>query len=209
MFENIYCDIRDCYKDCSLFAKIFIYARCLIAPFEKIIKYIPEKGIIVDIGCGYGMFANYISTKRKNCKIVGIDFNDKRIAENKKSITNRENIDFFCCDVKDLELTNCDVICIIDLMHHIDFEKQKQLLEECYKKLSKGGLLIFKEIDTTPKWMYYCNILHDSIMDFGNKLHFRNSDEYKKLICERGFKFKQKEIMHKTYLSHYLMIFEV
>lgn len=202
---NIYSEIKQYYINCRLFTKIFIWARCRIAPFEKIIKYIPEKGNVVDIGCGYGMFSNYLSLKRPHCNIFGTDFKKECIDENNKTIGNRKNIKYECIDVKDLKLNSCDVICMIDLMHHIDFNKQEKLLKECYKKLKKGGILIFKEIDTKPLWRISCNTIHDTIMNPGKKLYYKSSEEYCDLLQNIGFVLKKKENMYKAYLSHYLL----
>lgn len=205
MSNNIYNEIKQYYTNCKLFTNLFIWARCRIAPFEKIIKYTPEKGNIIDIGCGYGMFSNYMSLKRPKCNILGIDFNKKRIDENNKTIGNRKNIRYECTDVKNLKLNSCDVICIIDLMHHIDFNKQEELLKECYQKLKKGGKLIFKEIDKKPLWMYLCNTIHDTIMNIGEKIYYRSSEEHCSLLQNIGFIIKEKENMYKTYLPHYLL----
>ena len=56
------------YKNAKPLEKIKIYAR-IIFNFQPIKKhldpYIPNSGTVLDYGCGYGIFANYVKMKNE------------------------------------------------------------------------------------------------------------------------------------------------
>ena len=46
-------------KDGYVYA--FMRIRWWIAYFDKVTEFLPKEGRIVDLGCGYGIFANYMA----------------------------------------------------------------------------------------------------------------------------------------------------
>ncbi len=49
----------------GIITKLFIFLRSIILLIEEVEKYIPEEGLIYDIGCGYGLTSLYIALKSK------------------------------------------------------------------------------------------------------------------------------------------------
>ena len=192
------------YLNCDLWIRFLTLARCLLCPFEKLVKLVPKEGKIADLGCGTGIFANLLSLESNKRSIVGFDENSYVIEAARKTVSNRNNIKFLVRRVDEVELDgDYDVITIIDLLHHIPLEIQEKVLIMSYERIVGGGILLLKEIDKTPKWKYIANIIHDSIRDFGNKLYVRDHREYCKLLQEIGFSVKVI-FMPKAYLPHVL-----
>jgi len=171
--------------------KLYIYLRYIILPFYLIEKYIPKKGKIVDIGCGHGAFSIYLALKEKSREIIGLDFNKKRIESANKAASNLKNVKFYSKDfIKDPAITKTEAIILIDLLHHVPYNTQKDLLEDCFKKIKKGGELIIKDISDKPRWKYYHNYLHDKLLSGQTDLFFIQPKKVKNLLTEVGFRIK-------------------
>jgi len=127
-------------KNLPLAAKVYFKLRPLIIPFETIEEYVPRNGTIVDLGCGFGIFANFLATQSLERKVIGIDLNKKRIQLAKEIFCNVPNLDFVCSNITDTKIPKTNTITAVDVLHHIpSLELQTNLLRECYSVLSEGG----------------------------------------------------------------------
>ena len=194
-------------KNMPLSAKVFFKLRPLIIPFEIIEKHVPKKGTIVDIGCGYGIFANHISKKSKDRKVIGIDLNEKRIEAAKKIFRNESNLEFICSNITNSKIPKTDVITAIDILHHIpDKENQENLLKSCYFVLKNGGVLILKDLDTKPSWKFYWNKIHDFVMTKGEPVLYNSKEEILELLKKSGFVIEKWELFKGYPYAHVLFI---
>ena len=60
----------------SFFTRIRLF---ITAPFDALNKHIPEEGFIVDLGCGYGIFANLLGLLSPKRKILGMDVDGVKV----------------------------------------------------------------------------------------------------------------------------------
>ena len=70
---------------------------------EEIEQYLPHQGDILDLGCGFGLFALYIAARKPNASVIGLDVNARRLqiaraAAQKLGIT---NVEFLQHDLRD------------------------------------------------------------------------------------------------------------
>jgi len=180
-------------KSLPLSAKVYFKLRPLIVPFEIIEKHVPKEGTIVDLGCGFGIFANFLATQSTDRKVIGIDLNEKRILLAKEIFSSSSNLDFVCSNITDTKIPKTDFITAIDVLHHIpSLELQTKLLRECNSVLSKGGRLILKDLDTKPRWKYFWNLIHDYVMTKGEPVLYQNQNSVEELLNKTGFKLEEK-----------------
>ena len=76
------------HKFLTLYNSVFFYLyhllKILLIPYLKIEKKLfLKKGLIIDLGCSYGLLTNILAFFNKNRKLIGLDYNKNRI---KKSI---------------------------------------------------------------------------------------------------------------------------
>src|SRR3989338_9125932 len=109
----------DLYRDGFLFDAMYVYARWYTNDFEYLETVVPKKGRILDIGCGYGLFSNYLALRSRDRVVIGADLSTKRIRAAKKSVRGRTNIHFELEDANNLTTEKYDAMLMTDFLHHV------------------------------------------------------------------------------------------
>jgi len=192
----------------SLGRKVALYARLRwrLCPFEEIEKYVPKEGPIIDIGCGYGLLANFLVLKSAKREVTGIDLSVERIRVAQKTTDNRKKIQFKLMDALDLQLEKNNTVVMSDFLHHIDYQSQEEVLAHCYEKLSPDGFLVCQEVDNRPLWKYWFAFLIDRLLNTGERQFFRPHQEFQDLLQRIGFSVRIKEVDKHLPLSDILFI---
>jgi len=196
MRKKIPQELFNLYSDLGAAVIWYVRLRWRVCPFEKIAQHVPLKGTIVDVGCGYGLLSNLLALASEEREVIGIDLSPKRIRVAQRTVKNRRNIKFLLQDANSLKVEKCNVFLMSDFLHHLPYQHQDELLALCYQKLSKNGLLIIEEVDDKPFWKYRFNIIADGLLNLGQRIYFRNSSEYLRLLSSIGFGVKT-EVAHK------------
>ncbi len=126
-------------------------------------KLLPRKGFIVDLGCGYGAMSYMLSATSADRKVLGVDYDAEKIRLAQHSYSKNSSIEFMSADIRTFEIPNADAFIISDVLHYIDYEHQRNIINTCISNLSKGGVFIIRDGDssqtdrhknteTTEKW---------------------------------------------------------
>jgi 2-polyprenyl-3-methyl-5-hydroxy-6-metoxy-1,4-benzoquinol methylase len=161
---------------------------------DLIERNVPREGAIVDIGCGYGFFANLMACRSEQRDVLGIDMEDEKINHALDSIGTRKNIDFQKANAFKFEFPPCDAITILDITYLLDRDRQSRLLKVCRRSLKAGGKFIWKTQETRPRWKYtfmYAQEMAGSLVGMtasGQKsFHFLSREEACAMMEEAGF----------------------
>ena len=168
--------------------KIYTFFRLKLSPIAKIEKYVPKSGNILDLGCGTGIFANILYLGSQERTILGVDLMNERIKTAKKISKKKPQLQFIVGDVSNVELDVFEIVTLIDLLHHMPFSKQDNLLKRIFINLRKGGLVLIKDLEKNPNWKYIFHCIQDFISYKGSKLYFRSAEEMESLLMDIGFK---------------------
>jgi 2-polyprenyl-3-methyl-5-hydroxy-6-metoxy-1,4-benzoquinol methylase len=206
VLSKIPSDLFDFYSSLGLRAVLYARLRWRLCPFEEIERYIPKEGTIIDIGCGYGLLANFLALRSSKRDVTGIDLSVGRIRVAQKTTDNRKKIQFKLMDALDLQLGKYNAVVMSDFLHHLDYEAQEELLARCYQDLPAGSFLIIEEVDNRPLWKYWFAIMSDKILNVGERQFFRNYREFQKLLQRIGFLVKTKKVDTGIPLSDILFI---
>ena len=189
--------IKSLYKN-SL--PTFLYA-CLryweYPRLERIEKMIPKKGIILDLGSGYGIFSNYLAARSNKRKVIALEFNKKKIhiAEKAAKDINIKNILFTQKDILNIDIPKADVIILMHVLHHVgDREKQKQLISDCVKKLKSGGMLLIDEVEYKFSLKQVLVFLADTIFYLGDKFHYRTRKDMENILKALSLKVEAHNV---------------
>src|SRR6202041_2912962 len=110
---------------------------------------LPDEGRILDVGCGFGLFAAYFGQTHPERSIVGIDPDTRRVGL-ARHVADRLGLrqhTFVVGDVRDAPIEGpFDAAYVLDVMHHLPKDDQRRVLERLRAALAPGGILIVKDI---------------------------------------------------------------
>lgn len=188
--------------------RMFLRLRLEIAPFSEILTYVPRRGNILDVGCGYGLLSAILSFENPDCQITGIDIDETRITVARKCMRDRHNLTFRKVDLTrshSIVETYQTIICF-DIFHHIPTMNQESLMQELVHQLSPRGIFIFKDIDTRPTFKYYWNYMHDRIVTRGQRIYCRSCDAWIKMMRGCGLTIQTVRFPSKGLFYPHLLI---
>lgn len=157
---------------------------------EEIEQYLPEEGEILDLGCGFGLFAMYMALCKPKAHLIGLDTNARRLrmAEDAADKLGIRNVSFRQQDLRDwrpdFALAGAYAL---DVFHHLPIENGNRLLQDLSARLRPGGRFLLKDIDTTPRWMLLFTYLLDLLMSPRDVLRYRSAGAWQRQLDASGF----------------------
>lgn len=155
---------------------------------------LPDEGRILDIGCGFGLFAAYFAQTQRARSIVGVDPDGRRtkMAERVFDRLGLEGHSFIAGDARDTSVEGpFDGIYMLDVMHHIPREDQLPLLTRLHSLLAPRGVLLMKDITTEPWFgLKFTEVLDRAMVGFDEPLAYRHHAEWGRMLRDLGFKVR-------------------
>jgi trans-aconitate methyltransferase len=187
-------DIWALFREAGPVTKAYLRIKVRICPILRAERYVPDKGEIVDLGCGNGLFAAILKSGAPARAIIGIDLDVRKIAAARKSLGNIPHLDFRLGDIAATEYPPANVYTLIDVLYLLPVEDQNRILAKCAAALRPGGVLALKDMDRKPRFKYFWNLLQETIavkivgFTLGSKFHFRDRADYVKTLMSLGLK---------------------
>lgn len=174
------------------------------ALFESLM---PKQGRIVDVGCGYGFLPYMLMYKGRQRTILGVDYDEEKIAVADNCIDKSEKLSFAVGDVTSYEFPESDGFIISDVLHYLQEEQQIQVIEHCVAKLNKGGVLVIRDADkdiaTRQKGTWYTEFMSTKVFGFNKTksdgLHFVSGTLIKDTIAK--YPHLSLEVLDNTKLT--------
>ncbi len=166
---------------------------------------IPANSKVVDVGCGYGFLSYMLMLTPKNRTVIGVDYDEDKIAlANNLSLKN-EKIRFDVLDIIKDELPNGDVYLFNDVLHYLPFENQTDILKNCMANLPDNGLIVVRDADASQikgtKMTKFTEYQSTKLFKFNRADHpltYISKDEIINLASEQGFSC---EIVDNSYFK--------
>ena len=157
---------------------------------EEIEQYLPEDGAILDLGCGFGLFAMYMALCKPNAHVIGLDVNARRLqpAQIAAAKLGIRNISFQQQDLRDWRPDRTIAAAYaLDVFHHIPVDNGNRLLVDLFAHLKPGGRFLLKDIDTAPRWMLWFTYWLDLLMSPRDDFHYRSAGAWQRQLTASGF----------------------
>ena len=189
------------YNSQNIYVKFYVKVRSKLLKLDYYLKFLPRRGLIIDVGCGYGVLANYLSLCLPHNQIIGIDLNKKRIGAAIKTIGNRKNISFLVGDVTQWTWPSCTGISMTDFLHHVPPQEQEKVLNKAFQNLDKGGVLLISEVNPTakPAFRYWASYLSDRFLYPLTWSYFRKPAELTSILSKLGFQVETINISDRIF----------
>lgn len=198
-------DLLACYRKIRF--QIYKRLRRWTMPFGRLLNYIPDmEGNVYDLGCGYGLFLTELAEtlRGRKSRFYGFD-SDKSKIDFAVSLNKQHNIRFEEKDISkdfDLERPSCIILC--DVLYYKPWPEQDRLFKKCYEALLPGGVLIVKDIGSTPRWKFIWHWAQERVMysvvrrKRGVRFYFRSAEAYSNFFGTLGAKVDTIPL-HKGY----------
>jgi 1-acyl-sn-glycerol-3-phosphate acyltransferase len=109
---------------------------------------IPRKGVICDIGCGYGFLSAMLKLVSPDREVIAMDYDEEKISLARETHKRIEGLTFELVDISTVELPKADVFILNDVLHYLPENLQTLCVENCIKNLNPGGQIIIRDADT-------------------------------------------------------------
>jgi glycosyltransferase involved in cell wall biosynthesis len=193
--KSMYDKIKKIYNKADFWTRIYIFGRFKTCPFDKIEKFIPKKGNIVDLGCGTALLLNFLTLEQGERSLFGFDIDKRKISVAMESVKGRHGISIEEKDINSdsLALPKAGCITFLDVLSYFDFSKKKKLLVRLYDFLEPDGLLIIKDIDRNFSLKYLFAFFQEFLavkvlgLTSADGLYFADKKSYLSLLKECKF----------------------
>lgn len=139
--------------------------------------------LIIDLGCGDGVFIHAVKKEFPEINITGIDISPRRIAGLKKKFTKDK---FYIKDVCDTKLKEkFDFVHSSQVIEHVSSDKE--MIKEMSRLLKKNGVLFCSSVIKKPWAIYKYRNNGKFVLDPTHVKEYRNKKEFLDLF-KKDFK---------------------
>ena len=182
--------------------------------FSAVAKAVPGRGEILDLGCGYGLIAHWLTLFTTERRVRGVDFDVKKIRVAQATSRANPQVTFEQHDILEWsEFPACDCALLCDVLHYFPHKQKADLLQKIFAALRPGGCLIIRDamakedsshrsVARSEKWAVR---LGQNRTRHG--LHFEDKKTYLALLREVGF--AKIEIRAESGLGSNLLLISV
>lgn len=162
---------RRLYPDGPVLTRFIQRHRHRICPLDLLVEQVPRGSRVLDVGCGGGLLAAHLVASGRAQSVHGIDASRPAIeiaqsmAGRLKDVVPAARAHFEHRQVQDgLPDEEFDVVCLIDVLHHVPVEAQEKAFTDAASRVGPGGVFLYKDMADGPVWCSGMNRLHDLAM---------------------------------------------
>jgi SAM-dependent methyltransferase len=193
-------------------------------------QLIRDRESVLDLGCGQGLLAallidaatqyakgqwssgpEALPAPPRNVRLRGIELFAADVA--RANIALRAQADIRCGDICKEDFGSADVAVIIDVLHYVDFDAQRDVLQRVFAALNPGGRLLLRVGDANAGWGFRWSNWVDKTVVLARsrslcKLWCRPMVEWVGLLEELGFTVAQLPMSQGTAFANVLLVAE-
>ena len=200
------------YQNEPLGIRLFVRARRLLTPLERIAAHVPAEGDVLDLGCGHGLFSLALGLADPQRRILGLDPSPAKIEVARRVGQVLPNVTFQLGSIEAAAEQAFGVIAVLDVLYLLPRHDKVALIQGCRRALSPDGVLLVKTNDTHPRWKYAITRLQEWVMTRSGLtlghggLHFLSCQANLALLQAAGFAARVVHLPHWTPYPHVLFV---
>lgn len=179
-------------------------------------NWLPQSGLILDLGCGRGILLSLLSEVRKRAlttlydvRLCGLDLRTKDIAAARRALGDEAEIKL--ADVRSAALPAPGAVVLLDLLLYLRAEEQETLLKRIADSLPAGGTLVMREADAASGLSFRATRTAERLCalargQFSQRYHYRSETEWRDLLEGLGFTVETAPMSKGTPFANVLFI---
>ena len=172
---------------------------------------LPERGRLLDVGCGFGLFSVYFAMTSPHRVIRGIDPDARRIDIARrvaKACGVADRVEYQVGTAEALpQGPPHDAIYMLDVMHHLHRDQQIPLLYRLRRLVAPGGTLLIKDVTTdAPLKLAFTELLDRLMVGWDEPLSYRHHREWQQLLHRLGFDVRTVRVPDVLPYPHVVML---
>jgi predicted exporter/trans-aconitate methyltransferase len=176
------------YRHLPGYPRIFARFKIMIDPmFAELQKYVQNPHNIIDIGCGYGIPATWLLEIYPQTQVFGLEPDEERVLIANRAIGNRGSIQVGRAPHLPEVEGSVDYVLMLDMLHLINDEELRLVLQRIHEKLEAGGTLLIRATIPSNKkvpWKRWMEKIR--LMMTGMQERFRQEKEIANFMAVTG-----------------------
>lgn len=177
------------------------YRTRVLVDLPMILQFLPEKGRLLDVGCGTGLLDYVIARVRPGLEILGIDI-DQRAVDLANRYNRLSNVNYAAVPLDDVK-GSFDCISFMDVMHHARVDEAQRLLEGAERLMAADGRIVIKDIARKGGWLGYA---HDRYITRSRIIRLVDLEEMISLVPDRYRVVRQLEKYRVPFPNYYITL---
>ncbi len=178
--------IMDAYV--RMFARFKLRLDPMFEELETLLVFERAPARVMDVGCGYGVPANWLVEKYSDCTVFGIEPDAERVHIAQRALDGRgKMVVGKAPDLPDGP-QDLDAVFMLDMLHYLSDADFRSTLAQVKEKLAAHGQLIVRAgLVSKRKWPWFFWLEKLRVRLSGRIAHFRDQDRIAQLIEDAGF----------------------
>ena len=164
---------------------------------------------VIDLGCGAGVLALFLRESGFRAPIVGVDFDERKIAAAQTAAAPYDDVRFLRADAQDPLPAGHNVV-MLDLLQYVDSDAQRRILANVAKAIPRGGVAILRQGIRDGSWRYRFTHFVDEVgrairWNRGGRMNFPTREMLVEAFT--GFDVLSMPLWGRTPYNNYLFVF--
>jgi 2-polyprenyl-3-methyl-5-hydroxy-6-metoxy-1,4-benzoquinol methylase len=200
------------YRHEALATRLHTNVRWRTCPFAAVAAHVPREGRVLEVGCGHGLLATSLALESPHRTVVGTDVDGDKIHAAQRATADVPNVTFEPAEPGELPAGPWDAVAIVDVLYLIDRAGERRLLERLADDLAPGGVLLVKEMATSPRWKFRWMALQERLavqvlgITEGHDLTFVPPDELGAWLAGKGLEVEHHRLDRRSLHPHHLVL---
>ncbi|MEP7012352.1 MAG: DUF2062 domain-containing protein [Acidobacteriota bacterium] len=182
----------------------------------------PERGVVLDLGCGRGILFSLILAVHeigarppgweptpRGLRLIGFEGRGKIAAQAKKALGDEAEISN--ADLATAELPRCRVALLLDVLHYLPAAAQENLLDRVAAALEPGGTLLLRDADADGGGRFWATRVQERLAalarnDFRQRFRYRSAREWRGMLEARGLTTETAPLSEGTPYANVLVV---
>lgn len=130
------------YRTLPRRARLYVALRLLSCPFGAVVRALPARGTLLDVGCGSGVLCHLAAAR--GLAAVGVDPDPRKVAWARASAAEGEPVTFVAGTVDDAPPGPFEAVALVDVLYLEPPAAQRRLLDAACRRVAPGGRVLVK-----------------------------------------------------------------